>query len=288
MSVYDTITQTIVAALESVKPGDFKMPWHTDKAGIFPTNAVSNKPYRGINILALLATAEDKGYDSGLWATFKQWKDLGATVKKGEKSATVVLWKTTKKEGQEDETEERHETFFARAFHVFNVAQVEGYEVPAAPVRSANERIERAEAFFANTKAEIRTGGGMAYYSPAKDFVQMPSLEVFNDSISYYSVLAHEVTHWAGASTRLDRELKNRFGSEAYAAEELIAELGAAFLCAELELANEPRADHAQYIASWIKVLKDDSKAIFTAASKAQQAADYLKAFQKDEQRAAA
>jgi len=209
MSVYETITESIIKALEEVKEGEFKLPWHTSGAGHFPRNAVSKKPYRGVNILALLSIAERKGYDSGLWATYKQWQELGAAVKKGEKSATVVLWKTSKKGEEEGDQEGRRETFFARAYHVFNVAQVEGYELEVTPTLSNNEKIERADSFFANTGVEIRTGGIMAYYSPKEDFVKMPDLLVFNDSISYYSVLAHETVHWTGAKSRLDRELKN-------------------------------------------------------------------------------
>ena len=170
----------------------------------------------------------------------------------------------------------------------FNVSQVEGFELPAVTPISENERIEAAERFFSNTGAKIEIGGEEALYKVVSDIIKMPPIEVFRDSASYYSVLAHETVHWTGAKSRLDRDLKNRFGSAAYAAEELIAELGAAFICAELELTNEPRPDHAQYIASWIKVLKEDPKAIFTAASKAQQAVDYLKSLQVKELQQAA
>ena len=289
MSIYETITSQIIEALESAKGGDLKLPWQRSGVGVIPRNALTKKAYRGINHVILYATAENKGYESSLWATFKQWQELGATVKKGEKSSKVIIWKECKKKGeQEGEGEERGRHFFANAYCVFNVSQVEGYQLPIITPVSENEKIEAAERFFSNTGAKIEVGGEEALYRVASDVIKMPPIEVFRDSASFYSVLAHETTHWSGASSRINRDLKNRFGSRAYAAEELIAELGAAFICAELELTNEPRLDHAQYIASWIKVLKEDPKAIFTAASKAQQAVDYLNSLQVKELQQAA
>ena len=138
------------------------------------------------------------------------------------------------------------------------------------------ERIAHAETFFKAIAADVRHGGNQAYYAPATDHVQMPAFQAFTDNVSYYSTLAHEHTHWTAKESRCDRQLGKRFGDHAYAAEELIAELGAAFTCAHLGLSTEPREDHAQYLASWLKVLKADSRAIFTAASKAQQACDWL------------
>ena len=138
------------------------------------------------------------------------------------------------------------------------------------------ERIAQADAFFASVGADVRHGGNQAFYAPASDHIQMPPFQAFRESAGYYSVLAHEHTHWTASASRCDRELGKRFGDNAYAAEELIAELGAAFTCAHLGLSTEPREDHAQYIQSWLRVLKADSKAIFTAASKAQQATDWL------------
>jgi antirestriction protein ArdC len=138
------------------------------------------------------------------------------------------------------------------------------------------ERIEQAEAFFKGNGATVRHGGNQAYYSPVSDHIQMPPFQAFRDGVSYYATLAHEHTHWTAKAGRCDRELGKRFGDNAYAAEELIAELGAAFTCAHLGLSTEPREDHAQYIQSWLRVLKADKRAIFTAASKAQQACDWL------------
>ena len=146
----------------------------------------------------------------------------------------------------------------------------------AEPDVTQLERIEQAEAFFRTIGADVRHGGNQAYYRPSEDHIQMPPFQAFKENVSYYSTLAHEHTHWTAKADRCDRQLGKRFGDSAYAAEELIAELGAAFTCAHLGLSTEPRADHAQYIASWLRVLKADKRAIFTAASKAQQAADYL------------
>ena len=159
---------------------------------------------------------------------------------------------------------------------MFNAAQVDGYTPKAETALPMLERIEQADAFFKSVGAVVRHGGNQAYYSPASDHIQMPPFQAFRENVSYYSTLAHEHTHWTATAGRCDRQLGKRFGDNAYAAEELIAELGAAFTCAHLGLSTEPRADHAAYINSWLKVLKADKRAIFTAASKAQQATDWL------------
>ena len=165
---------------------------------------------------------------------------------------------------------------FTRGYSVFNAGQVDGYTAKAEAETPLLERMEHAEAFFRSIGATVRHGGNQAFYSPASDHIQMPPFQAFNESVSYYSVLGHEHTHWTATAERCDRQLGKRFGDNAYAAEELIAELGAAFTCAHLGLSTEPREDHAQYIQSWLRVLKADKRAIFTAASKAQQACDWL------------
>jgi antirestriction protein ArdC len=165
---------------------------------------------------------------------------------------------------------------FTRGYSVFNAAQVDGYTPAADSDIPMPERIAHAEAFFQTIGADVRHGGNQAFYAPATDHIQMPPFPAFRDNLSYYSTLAHETTHWTAKESRCDRQLGKRFGDSAYAAEELIAELGAAFTCAHLGLSTEPREDHAQYLASWLKVLKADSRAIFTAASKAQQATDWM------------
>jgi antirestriction protein ArdC len=165
---------------------------------------------------------------------------------------------------------------------VFNADQIEGWRAPEERRLGLVGAIETAEQFVANTKAEIRHGGDRAFYRQKDDFIQVPDMDLFtgtptsSPTESYYAVLLHELTHWTGHKRRLDRDLTGRFGDESYAMEELVAELGAAFLCADLGISNGPRDDHAAYVANWLKVLKNDKKAIFTAASKAGQAADYL------------
>jgi antirestriction protein ArdC len=255
------------------------MPWHTSGRFAFsPINVASNKPYRGINTVCLWAAAQAKGYERGEWATYQQWQERGAQVRKGEKATTVVFWKfaNDSKEGQDGETLSSSRLLFTRGYSVFNAAQVDGYTPASDPDMPMPERISHAEAFFASIAANVKHGGNQAYYAPATDHIQMPPFAAFEENVAYYSTLAHEHTHWTAPTARCDRQLGKRFGDNAYAAEELIAELGAAFTCAHLGLSTEPREDHAQYIQSWLKVLKADSRAIFTAASKAQQATDWL------------
>ncbi len=257
------------------------MPWHTSgKFASSPINVASKKAYRGINTLCLWAAAESRGYESGEWGTYRQWLERGAQVRKGEKATLVVFWKfansSAEAEDGADQPVSGSRLLFTRGYSVFNAAQVDGYTPKAEPEPPLNERMEHAEAFFAGVGADVRHGGNQAYYSPSSDHIQMPPFQSFVESVSYYSTLAHEHTHWTASAGRCDRQLGKRFGDNAYAAEELIAELGAAFTCAHLGLSTEPRTDHAAYIDSWLKVLKADKRAIFTAASKAQQACDWL------------
>jgi antirestriction protein ArdC len=292
--IYERITAQILQAVER-GACSYSMPWHRTGGETFtPINAQSRKPYRGVNVVSLWAASEHYGYTSGIWGTYKQWSDLGAQVRKGEKSSPVVFWKFSENEtGEGCEEEEGTESksakrILARGYCVFNLAQVDGYNAPKVSELSADERIAHADGFFVALGADIRHGGDRAYFSPNTDHIQMPPFEVFKDPAAYYGVLAHEATHWTGATHRLNRQLADRFHNEAYAAEELVAELGAAFVCAELGIANEPRPDHAAYVASWIKVLKNDKRAIFTAASRAQEAVDWMQRRQASEDRAAA
>ena len=287
--IYERITLDIIAAVERGAE-TCRMPWHRSAGGnATPINAVSKRPYRGVNVLNLWGTSEARGYPSGYWATYNQWQELGAQVKKGEKSTAVVFWKFNDSEKQNapeesaagEQDAKTHHAILARGYHVFNAAQVDGFEIPIPTATTQKERIDTAESFFSNLGADIRHGGDRAFYSPKHDYIQMPCFEAFDDPVSYYSVLSHEATHLTGSPSRLNRDLSPRFGEEAYAAEELIAELGAAFLCGELGLSNEPRPDHAGYLSSWLKCLKSDKRAIFTAASKAQAAVDWMREQQK-------
>lgn len=289
-NAFETIATKIAAAIESGNVGSYQMPWHNVRGGIvFPVNAVSKKFYRGVNTLNLWCAQMDKGYASAKWATYKQWTELGAQVRKGEKATECVLWKpmvgTPKsKQASTEQGDSKHKWLMARLYFVFNADQVDGYvDTDAAlPVEDGHERIEAAERFFANLKADVQHGGNRACYIPSLDRIQMPPLNQFVAPEGYYSTLGHEHTHWTAAPVRLDRNLTGAFGDPEYAMEELIAELAAAFLMAELGLANEPRVDHAQYVASWLRALDNDPKAIFSAASKAQAAVDYMKSLQKE------
>jgi antirestriction protein ArdC len=256
------------------------MPWHTSGRYSFsPINAASKKPYRGVNTLCLWAAAQAKGYELGEWATYQQWQDRGAQVRKGEKATTVVFWKFALTETQDDAEEHPangSRLLFTRGYSVFNAAQVDGYTPkPDAPA-PIEERIASAESFFARIPARVVHQGNRAFYSPADDAITLPPFGAFFTPTDYYSTRAHETGHWTSAAGRCNRELGKHFGDNAYSVEELIAELTAAFTLAHLGLSSEPRPDHAQYIASWLKVLRTDNRAIFTAASKAQQAADYM------------
>jgi antirestriction protein ArdC len=277
--VYARVTAQIINAIEN-GVGTWRMPWHTSgKFAFSPINVSSKKPYRGINTVCLWAAAQAKGYERGEWATYQQWQDKGAQVRKGEKATTVVFWKfanNTESEDGDESPKTGSRLLFTRGYSVFNAAQVDGYAPKAEPGMSMPERIERADAFFQAIGANVRHDGNRAYYAPDSDHIQMPPFGAFVQNVAYYSTLAHEHTHWTAQASRCDRQLGKRFGDNAYAAEELIAELGAAFTCAHLGLSTEPREDHAQYINSWLKVLNADKRAIFTAASKAQQAADFM------------
>lgn len=286
--VHQQVTDSIISAIEA-GAGTWQMPWHRSGEGLNrPLNIDTHNRYRGINVLNLWVAGESRGYSSGLWGTYRQWQNRGCQVRKGEKGATVVFYKELEFDGQNPETgdTETEKRLMARASTVFNAQQVDGYEPEAVEPVSENPvaPIQQAEAFVAATAAQIRHGGTRAYYSRATDHIQMPERERFLGSETssateaYYGTLLHELTHWTGHEERCQRQFGERFGDHAYAMEELVAELGSAFLCADLGIAQEPRADHAAYIDSWLQVLKADKKAIFTAASQASKAADFLAA----------
>jgi antirestriction protein ArdC len=246
-------------------------------------------------VLVLWGESVTKGYSAPIWMTFRQALELNAHVRKGERGSMVVYASTFTRSGTDQETgEDCQETIpFLKSYTVFNVEQIEGlpahFHAVAEPRLDPVQRIDRAEAFFAATRADIRHGGNMAYYNIDSDFVQMPPFEAFRDAESYYASLAHECTHWTRHQSRLDRDLgRKKWGDAGYAMEELVAELGSAFLCADLDLTPEIREDHAAYIANWLEVLKNDKRAIFSAAAHAQKAADYLVGLQAKESEQAA
>ncbi|WP_347138835.1 zincin-like metallopeptidase domain-containing protein [Paracoccus sp. SSK6] len=282
MSAYDDITAKIVAAIESglTTGKGYRMPWHSQCGR--PVNVATGRVYRGINVLMLWGEAQDKGFSSPLWGTFKQWQTKGAKVKKGAKASLVVFWKDLPAKGeQEGDEEEAGKRFVLKTSWAFNAAQVEGYEVDGEP--AAPHEPSAAERLIAAAGVDVRFGGGQAYYHPRLDYVQMPAPGDFVSVPAFQSVLLHEAAHWTGHQSRLEREFGKRFGDSAYAMEELVAELSAAFLCADLGVSNQPRLDHAEYVANWLQVLKNDSRAIFSAASAATKAADFLLHFQAAE-----
>jgi antirestriction protein ArdC len=280
--VYARVTSQIVNAIENSQVGAWRMPWHTSgKFAFSPINVTSKKPYRGVNTLCLWAAAQQKGYERGEWATYNQWQDRGAQVRKGERATTVVFWKFANSSAETQDDGEEHTVsgsrlLFTRGYSVFNASQVDGYTPKPDAGAPIEERIERAEVFFGRIDARVTHLGNRAFYSPAEDTITLPPFAAFFTPTDYYSTRAHETGHWTSAAGRCNRELGTRFGDNAYSVEELVAELTAAFVCSHLGLSTEPRPDHARYIASWLKVLKADKRAIFTAASKAQHAADFM------------
>jgi len=253
--VYARITAEIAAAVEA-GAGDWRMPWHHDGAAAArPINVASAKPYRGINIVALWSAALARGYSAGLWGTYRQWQALGAQVRKRERATTVVLWKPVDVQERADSGDEdiaRGRGMFARAFSVFNVAQVEGYAVEPAQTLAASERLAHAETFIANLKVRTAFGGDRAFYRPSDDTIRMPPFAAFDDAVSFYGVWLHENGHASGAQHRLDRDLAHAYTSAGYAFEEVIVELLSGMVLADLGLAHRPRPDHSAYVASWL------------------------------------
>jgi antirestriction protein ArdC len=285
--IYSRVTTRIVEELErGVRP--WLKPWNAENAAGRITRPLrhSGTPYQGINILMLWGAAELSGFSCPFWLTYQQSRELGGFVRKGEHGFPVVYASTFKKAGNaEDGQEVEQEIPFLKEYTVFNAEQCDGlpghfYQL-AAPPKERIERIAHADQFFTNTKADIRHGGNMAYYAIGGDYVQMPPLETFRDAESHAATLAHELAHWTRHTSRLAREFgRKRWGDEGYAMEELVAELGSAFLCADLQITPEVREDHASYIHNWLTVLRGDKRAVFSAASHASRAVEFLHGLQ--------
>ena len=284
--VYSRVTSQIVASLEQgVRP--WVKPWSADRAAAPITQPLrfNGQPYSGINILSLWMSAAAQGFAAPIWMTFRQAIELNAHVRRGEKGSLVVYANASTRTERDEKTGEdvEREVPYLKGYTVFNIEQIDGlpdhYYAKVAPKLDPPARIERAENFFAGCKATILHCGNRAYYAQEVDYVQMPPLECFRNAESYYSTLAHELTHWTKHPSRLARDFgRKQWGDEGYAKEELVAELGAAFLCAQLELATEPCEDNVSYIAIWLEVMNNDTRYIFKAAAHAQRAADYLRA----------
>lgn len=285
--VYTRVTNRIIQDLEQgVRP--WIKPWSAggNQSRIVRPLRHNGEPYSGINIVLLWSEAVTRGYSNATWMTFRQALQLGAHVRKGETGSLVVYAnKIMRTETAEDGSEFDRSIGFMKGYTVFNIEQIDGlpstYYAPIPAITDDAKRIARADAFFAATGADIRHGGGSAFYTPSQDFVQLPPFQGFNCAELYYATLGHELTHWTKHPSRLDRDFgRKQWGDQGYAREELVAELGAAFLCADLGLDLEPREDHASYIASWLEVLKQDKRFIFSAARHAQRAIDFLHGLQ--------
>ncbi len=283
-SLYDEVTASIICQLEEgVFP--WVRPWSkTAAAPGLPRNAVTGRAYSGINVLILWGAVIEGGFPSQDWLTFRQALAAGGCVRKGERGRTVFYADRFVPKGEREADTNREEPrgiAFLKRFTVFNVAQCEGLPeglVTAPAPLPDRELHDSAEALIAATAADFRMGGAEAFYSPSGDYVQVPPQPAFHHQIDYYRTALHELGHWTGHTSRLGRDQTGRFGSAAYAREELVAELAAAFLCAALGI--QPTVRHADYLASWLAVLRADNRAIFRAASQASKAAEFLLQYQ--------
>lgn len=286
IDLYQKVTDTIIGHLEAGTT-----PWQKPWVGSDPTpfrmpkNVISDKPYNGINVLLLWCASFAQEFDSNEWASFRQWNTQNEKIRKGERGSLVVYYDFIEKE----EEGELKKVPFMKSYVVFNRCQLQSYqpdEQIVLPSQPLAERLDNVDAYVANTKAIIKHKGKSACFVPSKDEIHMPRKNAFVDTDhstateNYYSTLLHELVHWSGHPDRLDRSFGNRFGDQTYAAEELVAELGAAFLCAELEITREPRKDHANYIANWLTALKNNKYLVTTAANTASKAVYYLRELQ--------
>ena len=271
--LFDKVTADLIAAIENGASG-WRMPWHCLANGT-PRSA-DGRPYRGWNALVLAMVAADRGWTGGRWATYKTWAKHGCQVRRGERGTHIVLWKPTERLDPTEDDKTKH-SLLARSFVVFAAEQVDGADRFTTTVeRSTAERTEQADAYFAAVSADILHGGAQASYSPTLDRIRLPHVDQFDRPADYYSTSAHEHTHWTGHASRLARDLSGRFGDRSYGAEELVAELGAAFWCAQFGLEQATRNDHAAYLGDWLAILSADPRALVSACSHAQRAIDHL------------
>jgi antirestriction protein ArdC len=277
--IYDIVTNRIIEKLENGTIPWIK-PWHVENT--LDKNIKTGLEYNGINRIILGMS----GYNSNIWATFKQWNDMGARVKLHEKGTQIVFYKPVAgvKKNEQGEIESIYSCVFNTSY-VFNAEQVEGIEIkPRETIEKPFLNNVDIDNMVSNTGAVIRHGGNSAYYKRDDDYINMPVKSDFYDEAGYYATLLHELTHWSGSPSRLDRTKGKRFGDTAYAFEELIAELGSAFLCEKYAVKGDIR--HEGYIASWLQALKNDNKMIFKASAFAQKSTDYLVGFKQLEQAA--
>ena len=286
-NTYQRITDTIIRQLEAgTRP--WMQPWNASRlGGSLPRPLRANgESYRGINILLLWIASATHGFRHDRFMTYRQAQELGGQVRKGETGTAIVKYGTITRSNDTDQSEEAGETGenerqipYLKTYAVFNLSQIDG--LPEALYAEtvplpAEQRIERADRFVANTGARIQHGGSRACYIPALDLIRMPPFATFENPEAYHSTVLHELSHWSGSSQRLDRLKSTDRRHQAYQFEELVAEITACFLSADLGITASVRPESASYLASWLAVMKEDSRAIFRAASKAQAAADYL------------
>ena len=268
---YQEVTNKIVAAIEAGTP-PWVRPWSVSDQR--PKNAATGRLYRGINSLLLGLEAQARGYASGAWLTYRQAAALNAQVRGGEHGTSVVLYKLHEVDDAKAEGEKKIVPLL-RTFTVFNIAQIDDLpETPTRPTQPAWDSHLEADLLLSSSGADIRHGAPKAYYTTVMDRIHLPVKHAFKDQGAYYATALHELTHWTGHPARCNRNLSGRFGNDSYAIEELIAEMGSAFLCAHCRI--DGKLQHAAYLHSWLQVLRADKKAIFTASAKAQQAADFL------------
>ena len=289
--IYQTVTNRIIAMLETgTKP--WQKSWKTGSDTVIGGNMVrplrvTGEPYRGMNTINLWVASQLRGLQSRYWMTYKGAQELGAQVRKGARGEFAFYAGQMVKPG-ENEGDKDKAISFLKCYFVFNADEIDGLPARFAPSVAApvvapacpHARMPAVDAFFSDAGVRLAHGGDRAFYQPSIDAVRMPELGQFVSAEAYYSTLAHEAVHWTGHESRCARPFGKRFGDNAYAVEELVAELGAAFLCADLGISDTPREDHADYLANWLAVLKADNRAIFTAAAAADKAAGYLHAAQ--------
>lgn len=286
--LYQQVTDTIIKQLDAGTV-PWQQPWKSESRRLLnlPQNSVTSKRYRGINILLLWSSALEQNFQSSEWASFKQWKQKGEVIRKGEKGSMIVYYDTFEKEVDG----EIKNIPFLKMSTVFNRCQLVGY-VPEQEIKpettSLFERLSLVEEFVKNTNAVIEHNGDQACYIPSIDKIHMPLADTFvdtqdcNAAENYYATLHHELVHWTGSTTRLNRNMGKKFGDISYAAEELVAELGAAFLCADFGLQTVDKGNHASYIDHWRQVLSQDKHCLIAAASEASKAVDYLQGLQPE------
>lgn len=276
--IVSELTESLIAQIEA-GTAPWLCPWSRDPMQL-PRNARTGREYSGVNVLILWSTAIEREYHDSRWLTFKQALDLGGNVRRGEKGTRVAFWRfVTREEVRADGTKTEKRIPIARTYTVFNAEQCDGLDLEAPPALEtfAHDDVAGADAARALARtvgAVVHEKGERAFYSRATDAITVPALERFRTPADFAATLVHELVHWTGAPSRCDREFGARFGDDAYAFEELVAEMGAAFACAHVGVRGE--LQHAEYLASWARVLRADRFALLTAARKAVEAVEYL------------